>query len=134
MTFDEGVPMRSRAASAALVLTAAVSQPSSCETAPTTTRTETTQRIEVQSGGDSSSTVVKINADNGVCWAGTVAGAPRSGCGDAAYPAAGEGGVVATIVKTDGAGGVSVRIVVDGHTVDRAVSVRTTTLTVRTGG
>lgn len=131
--------MRSRAASAALVLTAAVSQPSSCETAPTTTRTETTQRIEVRSGGDSSSTVVKINADNGVCWAGTVAGAPRSGCGDATYPAAGypaagEGGVVATIVKTDGAGGVSVRIVVDGRTVDRAVSVRTTTLTVRTGG
>jgi hypothetical protein len=123
---------------AALVL--AATAPSGCQQAGTTTTSTTqrvevnsTQRVEVNSGGGSPKSVVKIHADDGVCWAGTVGTKARSGCGDASFPASGSG-VMATIVKTDGAGGVSVLLIVDGRTVDRAVGITSTTLTVTTNG
>jgi hypothetical protein len=81
------------------------------------------------SSGSSSTTtskaVVKITASEDVCWSGRIGRTEKSGCGSATVRnVKGSDGVYTVkLRKTKGSGGVTVKLIVGGRTVDSSVIV-----------
>jgi hypothetical protein len=89
---------------------------------------ESSSRSSGSSGSSSTTTskaVVKITASDDVCWSGRIGRTEKSGCGSVTVRnVKGSDGVYTVkLRKTKGSGGVTVKLIVGGKTVDSSVVV-----------